>query len=220
MNDRELDDDPVIRGSDDFLADQAIADPDEFRVKSHLCHEIATIAEQWGLTAAEIGLLSGEAEQDVERMMNYRHNGCEVWRLIKLPSALGADVSIYVNRESGNKKGIVLSQTIQNDNEAALCETGADGRCRLPARASTLEAKAAGLGPEIDFNLHPVLRDGMRRLAMFARASRRAGFRRKQRGLRGIELCSSRHEACCHGTRLLPLALLSAVSFGTSGGGR
>jgi hypothetical protein len=56
-----MDDDVVIRGSDDFLADQGIADPDEFRVKSHLCHEIATIAEQRGLTAAEIGRLAGEA---------------------------------------------------------------------------------------------------------------------------------------------------------------
>jgi hypothetical protein len=28
-----------------FLPDRGIADPDEFRVKSHLCHEIATIVD-------------------------------------------------------------------------------------------------------------------------------------------------------------------------------
>lgn len=37
------DDDLTIHGGGDFLAEQGIADPDEFRVKSHLCHEIQTI---------------------------------------------------------------------------------------------------------------------------------------------------------------------------------
>ena len=114
MSDRVMDDDLVIRGSGDFLADQGIADPDEFRVKSHLCHEIATIAEQRGLTAAAFGRLAGEAEQDAERMMNYRHDDYEVWRLIRLLSALGADVGIYVNRDSGHAKGIVLLQTLDD----------------------------------------------------------------------------------------------------------
>jgi hypothetical protein len=112
--DMEPDDDLVIRGSGDFLADQGIADPDEFRVKSHLCHEIATIAEQRGLTAAEIGRLACEAEQDADRMMNYRHDGYEVWRLIRLLCALGADVGIYVNRASGHQRGVVLAQLIDD----------------------------------------------------------------------------------------------------------
>jgi hypothetical protein len=38
------DDDLTIHGGDDFLAEQGIADPNEFRVKSHLCHEIQTFA--------------------------------------------------------------------------------------------------------------------------------------------------------------------------------
>jgi hypothetical protein len=113
-SDEEQDEDLTIRGGGDFLADQGIADPDEFRVKSHLCHEIASIAEQRGLTAAEIGRLAGEAEQDAERMMNYRHDDYEVWRLIRLLSALGADVGIYVNRDSGHAKGIVLLQTLDD----------------------------------------------------------------------------------------------------------
>jgi hypothetical protein len=46
------DDDLAVRGGDNFLAEQGIADPDEFRVKSHLCHEIATIAELRGLGAS------------------------------------------------------------------------------------------------------------------------------------------------------------------------
>jgi hypothetical protein len=41
-----VDDRRVLNGcSGNFLADRGIADPDEFRVKSHLCHEIATIVD-------------------------------------------------------------------------------------------------------------------------------------------------------------------------------
>jgi hypothetical protein len=46
--------------------------------------------------------------------MNYRHDDYEVWRLIRLLSALGADVGIYVNRDSGHAKGIVLLQTLDD----------------------------------------------------------------------------------------------------------
>jgi predicted XRE-type DNA-binding protein len=120
MSDQEPNDDLVVRGSGDFLADQGIADPDEFRVKSHLCHEIATIAEQRGLAAADVARLAGESEQDIHRILNYRHDGYEVWRLIKLLCALGADVCISVARESGHHKGIVLSQTIHDDKESTL----------------------------------------------------------------------------------------------------
>jgi hypothetical protein len=123
MSDQEMNEDLVIRGSGDFLADQGIADPDEFRVKSHLCHEIATIAERRGLTAADIGRLAGEAEQDAERMMKYPHDGYDVRRLIKLLSALGADVGIYINRTSGHERGIVLSQSLAD----VLDEVDADG---------------------------------------------------------------------------------------------
>jgi hypothetical protein len=58
--DMEPEDDLVIRSSGDFLADQGIADPDEFRVKSHLGHEIAIIAEQRGLATADVARLAGE----------------------------------------------------------------------------------------------------------------------------------------------------------------
>jgi hypothetical protein len=112
MSDHEMNEDLVIRGSGDFLADQGITDPAEFRVKCHLCHEIATIAERRGLTAADIGRLAGETEQDAERMMKYPQDGYDVWRLIKLLSALGADVGIYINRKSGHERGIVLSQSL------------------------------------------------------------------------------------------------------------
>jgi hypothetical protein len=120
MNDH--DEDLTICGGDDFLAEQGIADPDEFRVKSHLCHEIATIAERRGLKSADVARLAGEAEHDLDRIMNHRHDGYELWRLIKVLTALGADVGIQVLPDSGHDRGIVLSETIGTDKEQTLRE--------------------------------------------------------------------------------------------------
>jgi predicted XRE-type DNA-binding protein len=104
----------VIRGSGDFLADQRIEDPAEFRVKCHLCHEIATIVEKRGLAPHDVAVLAGETEQEIERILRSPHDDCEVWRLIKVLCALGADVGIFVNRDSGHETGVVLAQTIKS----------------------------------------------------------------------------------------------------------
>ncbi|MBR0707952.1 XRE family transcriptional regulator [Bradyrhizobium liaoningense] len=112
----------VHRSSGDFLADQGIADPDEFRVKSHLCHEIATIAEPRGLAAAALADLAGEPVDDVERMLRSRHDAYEVWRLIKVLTALGADVGITVFPDSGHDRGVVLSETVRKTKEQILRE--------------------------------------------------------------------------------------------------
>jgi hypothetical protein len=78
MSEEKQDDDQVVRGSGNFLADQGIADPDEFRVKTHLCHEIATISEQRGLVASDVAGRVGESVEDVERMQRSRHDGYEL----------------------------------------------------------------------------------------------------------------------------------------------
>lgn len=122
MTDEQPDNDNVVRGSGNFLADQGIADPDEFRVKSHLCHEIATIAEQLGLAAAGVAELVGAPVEDVERILRSRHDGYEVWRLIKVLTALGADVGITVVPDSGHDRGVVLSETVRKTREQILRE--------------------------------------------------------------------------------------------------
>ena len=122
MSEGKQDDDQGVRGSGNFLADQGIADPDEFRVKSHLCHEIATIAEQRGLTAADLAALAGEPVEDVERMLRSVHDGYEVWRLVKVLTAMGADVGITVIPDSGRDRGVVLSKTIRKTREQILRE--------------------------------------------------------------------------------------------------
>jgi predicted XRE-type DNA-binding protein len=106
----EAREDLTIRGSDDFLADQGIEDTDEFRVKSHLCHEIASIIETRKLTQAAASEITGQKQSDVSRIINCRHNDYSVWRLMKMLSALGADVLITVNPASGYEHGAILSR--------------------------------------------------------------------------------------------------------------
>jgi predicted XRE-type DNA-binding protein len=122
MSEEKKDEDLTICGGDDFLADQGIADPDEFRVKSHLCHEIATIAEQRGLAAGDVAGLAGESEPDVERILRSKHDGYEVWRLIKVLTALGADVGITVFPDNGHGRGVVLPETVRKTKEQILRE--------------------------------------------------------------------------------------------------
>lgn len=68
-----VDDDEVVhRGSGNFLADQGIEDTEEFRVKAHLCHEIATILETLGLTQEQGAKITGQKQADISRIVNSR----------------------------------------------------------------------------------------------------------------------------------------------------
>jgi predicted XRE-type DNA-binding protein len=119
------DEDLTVRGSDDFLADQGIEDTDEFRVKTHLCHEIASIVEARNLTQAATAQITGLEQSDVSRIINYRHDTYSVWRLMKMLSALGADILITVNPTSEYEHGVILSQNV-NDHGGGL-ENSTDG---------------------------------------------------------------------------------------------
>ncbi|MBV9562675.1 MAG: XRE family transcriptional regulator [Bradyrhizobium sp.] len=115
----------TICGGDDFLAERGIADPDEFRVKSHLCHEIASIVEARKLTQAAAAELTGQKQSDLSRIINHRHNDYSVWRLMKMLSALGADVLITVNPSGAFEKGIVYSKNV-DDHETVEPEASMD----------------------------------------------------------------------------------------------
>jgi predicted XRE-type DNA-binding protein len=106
-----VDDTAIHRGSGDFLADQGIEDPDEFRVKAHLCNEIASILDVRKLTQAKAAGITREMQADLSRIVNSRFEDYSVWRLIKILSALGTDVLIAVNPSGGNDRGVILSHT-------------------------------------------------------------------------------------------------------------
>lgn len=71
--------------------------------------------------AADVAKLAGESEQDLDGIMNHRHDGCGVWRLIGALTALG-DVGIHVLPDSGHERGVVLSETIGTDPKQAVRE--------------------------------------------------------------------------------------------------
>lgn len=87
-----------------------------------MSHEIATIAEQRGLTLADVARLAGEPEQDLDRIMSHQHGGYEVWRLIKVLTALGADFRITVLPGGGHDRGVVLPETVRKTKEQILRE--------------------------------------------------------------------------------------------------
>lgn len=89
-------DDVIHRGSGDFLADQGMADPDEFRVKAHLCNEIASVIAGRGLSDDEVADATGLEPADVSRIVNSRFEGYSVWRLMKVLAALGSDIVIGI----------------------------------------------------------------------------------------------------------------------------
>jgi predicted XRE-type DNA-binding protein len=122
---QERAEDLTICGGDDFLAEQGIADPDEFRVKSHLCHEIASIVEDRKLTQVAAAEITGQKQSDLSRIINHRHNDYSVWRLMKMLSALGADVLITVNPSGAFEKGIIYSKNV-NDHESVEPEASMD----------------------------------------------------------------------------------------------
>ena len=105
-----VDEDEVVHhGSGNFLADQGIEDTEEFRVKAHLCHEIASILESRGLTQEQAAKITGQKQSDISRVINSRFDDYSVWRLIKMLSTLGADVLIAVSPDA---QGLIMSQTV------------------------------------------------------------------------------------------------------------
>lgn len=109
----EGDETAVHRGSGNFLADQGIADPDEFRVKAHLCHEIGAAIERRMLTQAQTAKIVGLAQSDVSKIINGRLHDYSVWRLMRVLSALGADVLIAVNPTFADEPGAIMACTIE-----------------------------------------------------------------------------------------------------------
>jgi predicted XRE-type DNA-binding protein len=116
--DDEDEDLKVHRGSGDFLADQGIEDPEEFRVLAHLCNEIGTIIERRELTQEQAAALTGQSQPDISRIVNGRLDEISVWRLLKVLSALGADVMIAVNPNGQEERGIIAAVTLDAPEES------------------------------------------------------------------------------------------------------
>ena len=59
-------------GSGNFLADEGVADVDDFRLRTMLCGHLATIIEQSGWTRALAAERIGMTQSDISRIVNCR----------------------------------------------------------------------------------------------------------------------------------------------------
>jgi predicted XRE-type DNA-binding protein len=109
--------DDIYRGSGNFLVDQGIVDPDEFRVKAHLCHEIGAAIERKQLAQEQTAIITGLAQSDVARIVNGRLTDYSVWRLLKILTSLGADVLIAVNPPYSDEPGVIMACTAEPPDE-------------------------------------------------------------------------------------------------------
>jgi predicted XRE-type DNA-binding protein len=95
--------------------------PRKSHVGTHFCNmilaTIASIIEAKDLTQTQAADLTGQQQTDISSIINYRHDDYSVWPLMKVLSALGADIGIVINPDSGNERGIILPETLEAPEE-------------------------------------------------------------------------------------------------------
>ena len=102
----------VIHGSGNVFADIGFA-PDEapeLSVKAELTRQIYNRIRRLGLTQVRAADRLGISQPDVSKLMNGRHTGYSIERLISLLNALAMDIDIVVRvRESarGRQRGVL-----------------------------------------------------------------------------------------------------------------
>ena len=84
---------PIV-GSGDFLKDRGYLDPDEMRLKFALANEIALIIEERGLKQTEAAQAVELSQSDVSRIVNGIVKDYSVYRLMRVVTKLGKNVSI------------------------------------------------------------------------------------------------------------------------------
>jgi predicted XRE-type DNA-binding protein len=101
----------IVRGSGNVFADLGFdqREASELQVKAELTRQICNRIRAMGLTQMLAAGRLGLSQPDVSKLMNGRHTGYSVERLISLLNALEMDIDIVVRpREGrGHRPGIV-----------------------------------------------------------------------------------------------------------------
>lgn len=97
-----------VRGSGDFLKDMGYEDPEEMRVKFALANTIALAIEDRELTQADAAKITGLAQPDVSRIVNGIVREYSVFRLMRVLTALGKDISIGITNSSA-ERGMIMA---------------------------------------------------------------------------------------------------------------
>ncbi len=99
-----------VHGSGDFLKDMGYEDPEEMRVKFALANNIALAIEDRGLKQADAAKITGLAQSDVSRIVNGIVKDYSVFRLMRVLTSLGKDISIGISDSTADHGMIVAAE--------------------------------------------------------------------------------------------------------------
>jgi hypothetical protein len=120
MSEDKKGEDLTICGGDDFLVDQGIADPAEFRVKSHLFprdrHHRRAARPDPGRRGSARRRTGAGSRSDHEPPAR---------RLRGVAADQGIDVVIPILPDGGRERGVVLPETVMQGKEQVACSTTA-----------------------------------------------------------------------------------------------
>jgi predicted XRE-type DNA-binding protein len=96
----------VTRGSDNVFADLGFSPSEaaDLKVKAELTQQIYSRIKELGLTQVKAAGQLGVSQPDVSKLMNGRHTGYSVDRLLALLNALEVDIDIVVRPKHHRRK--------------------------------------------------------------------------------------------------------------------
>src|SRR2546425_4991232 len=106
---------PVVEGSGNVFADLGLRDAEDLRLKAELARQIGNRIKMLGLTQVEAAGRLALKQPDVSRLVNGRHTGFSVHRLIALLNRLEVDVEIVIRprgKTSGHRGTIRVRQAV------------------------------------------------------------------------------------------------------------
>jgi predicted XRE-type DNA-binding protein len=106
----------ITRGSDNVFADLGFPAKDaaELKIKAGLTLQIYQRINELGLTQVRAAQRLGLSQPDVSKLMNGRHSGYSVERLLSLLNALEVDVDIVVRpRHHGRKVRVGVVRVLE-----------------------------------------------------------------------------------------------------------
>jgi predicted XRE-type DNA-binding protein len=99
-----------VHGSGDFLRDMGYEDPEEMRVKIALANTIALTIEDRKLKQADAAKITGLAQPDISRIVNGVVKDYSVFRLMRVLTALGKDISIGITSSNADRGVIIAAE--------------------------------------------------------------------------------------------------------------
>lgn len=101
--------DEITLGGPNIFADLGLPDPDQDLVKANLCHAVADVLRNRGLTQKEAAVLLGTDQAKVSALLRGRISGFSTDRLIRFLSLLGHNVTIAVDRRTVDRAAVTVA---------------------------------------------------------------------------------------------------------------